>query len=106
MLAAEHLLDLAGVDLGLELVEPAGQIIVHRLPRLEPLGEHGQIVGAARQRGGKVDVVFETATTLLNFLGLRLVLPEVRVGSADIELLELVGRSCSVKDNSAERRTA
>ena len=47
VLAAEHLLGLAGVDLAAELVERAAEIVGDRLPRFRPLDEDGEIVDAA-----------------------------------------------------------
>ena len=79
VLAAEHLLGLAGVDHGRELVEPAGEIVQHRLPAFGPFDEDGEILGAALQRVAQVAILFEPAAALQQFLRARLVLPEVRM---------------------------
>jgi hypothetical protein len=47
--AAEHLLDLASLDLFQELVETAIEIVEHRLPCLRPLGKDGQVVDPPAQ---------------------------------------------------------
>jgi hypothetical protein len=106
VLAAEHLLDLAGLDLGLELVEPAREIVIHRLAGLDPLGQHLEILGPPRQRRAERDVVLETAPALLDLLGFSLVLPEIGFGYASFELRELIGGTCNVKDSSAAPRRA
>ena len=49
VLAAEHLLGLAGVDLCRELVERPAEIVGDRLPGFGPLDEHGEIVDAGAQ---------------------------------------------------------
>ena len=48
VLAAEHLLGLAGLDFALDRSSSAArEIVVDRLARLGPFDEHGEIVGAA-----------------------------------------------------------
>jgi hypothetical protein len=46
VLAAEHLLRLAGFDFGSQFVEPRGQIIGDRLTSLRPFREDGEVVDA------------------------------------------------------------
>ena len=50
VLAAEHLLGLAGVDFRRQIVEAAREIVGDRLARLRPLDQHAEILGAASQR--------------------------------------------------------
>jgi hypothetical protein len=80
VLAAEHLLCFPGVDRRREIVEAAGKIIGHRLPRLGPFHQHREIVSPAPERVAQIAVLFEPAAALQQFLGRRLVLPEVRLG--------------------------
>ena len=47
VLAAEHLLGLAGVDLTAELVERAREFVDHRLPGFDPLDQDGEVVEPA-----------------------------------------------------------
>ncbi len=103
VLAAEHLLGLAGVDLRGELVEPAGEVVGDRLARFGPFDEHGEVVGAAPQRFAEIAVLFEAAAALQQLLGGRLILPEVRIGDALFDRCEFVGGTCGVKDSSAGR---
>ena len=47
VLAAEHLLDLAGLHLLVERIERLGKLGVDGLPRLSPLHQHGEVVALA-----------------------------------------------------------
>ena len=51
-----------------EIVEPAGQIVGDRLPRLGPFDEHGEIVGAAPERLAEIAILFEAAAPLQQLL--------------------------------------
>jgi hypothetical protein len=77
VLAAEHLLRLAGIDFFRELVERAAEVVEHRLSRLGPLREHGQVLLALAQRFGQGAVLLEPPPALEQLLGGRLVLPEI-----------------------------
>jgi hypothetical protein len=92
VLAAEHLLGLAGHDLGVEIVEPPGQIGGDVLARLPPLDEDGEIVDAALQRLAERDVGFERFAALQDLLRRRLVFPEVRSGGLLLYFGEGVSR--------------
>jgi hypothetical protein len=104
VLAAEHLLGLAGVDLGGEVVERTPQIVGHRLAGLGPFGEHGKILEPLAQRFAEIAILLETAPPLQQLLRRRLVLPEVRGTDALLDVLQLAGGMCCVKDSSAGRR--
>jgi hypothetical protein len=77
VLAAEHLLGLAGVDLAREVVESAAEIVGDGLARLGPLGQDVQILEPLAERLAEIAVLFETPPALQQFLRRRLVLPEV-----------------------------
>jgi hypothetical protein len=64
VLAAEHLLGLAGIDLRGELVEGAGEILEYRLPRFGPFREDRQVVDTGLERGTKVQILFEPSPPL------------------------------------------
>jgi hypothetical protein len=106
VLAAEHLLGFAGVDFRGELVQPLGEIGEHVLAGLDPLGQYGQVVGAALQGLAERDVPFDRLAALQRLLRRRLVFPEIGVGGLLLYLGELVGRLRGVKDSSADRMRA
>ena len=106
VLAAEHLLRLAGLDFADQLVEPAREVFGDRLPRLRPFDEDGEIVDAPLERLAQVAVVFEAAAPLQQLLRAGLVLPEVRIGNAQLYPGEFVGGAGGVKDSSADRTRA
>jgi hypothetical protein len=106
VLAAEHLLDLAGLDLGRQRVEAPLDVALDLLALLEPFHEHGEIVGPAAQRLDERKVVLEPAAALEDLLRLRLILPEIRRRDLQLEALELFAGSRGLKDSSAGRRRA
>jgi len=104
VLAAEHLLGFAGVDLRREIVESAAEIVGHRLPGLAPFDENGEILEPLAQRFAEILIFFEAAAALQQLLRCRLVLPEVRRSDALFDGLQLAGGVCCVKGSSAGRR--
>jgi hypothetical protein len=103
VLAAEHLLGLARFDFGEELVETARQIVGDRLPGLRPFDQDGEVVHPAAERVAQVAILLEPPAALEQLLGVLLILPEVRVGNAQLYPGELVGGAGRVKDSSADR---
>ena len=101
VLAPEHLLNLARVDLRLQLIEPGSQIIRHTLALVGPLDEHVEVLGPSTQGFGKVVVFLQTAAALENLLCRGLIAPEGRSGSLLLEARDLGLYTCSVKDNPA-----
>jgi hypothetical protein len=77
VLAAEHLLDFAGLHFLVEDVEALRELPIHGFTGLHPVGEDLQIVILAAQREDQVAVLLNPAAALEDFLGLRLVLPEI-----------------------------
>jgi hypothetical protein len=103
VLAAQHLLGFAGVDLDGQLVERPPEVVGHRLPRLDPFGEDGKIFDTPAERVAQFTVVLEPASPLQQLLCGRLILPEVRGGDALFDCRELARWVCGVKDSSAGR---
>jgi hypothetical protein len=104
VLAAEHLLGFAGIDLCREIVEPAAQIVGHRLPGFGPFDQNGEIVEPPAQRVAEVAILFEAPAPLQQLLRRRLILPEIRRSDAFFDGLQLVCGVGRVKDSSAGRR--
>ena len=101
VLAAEHLLDLAGLDLALQVVEPAREVAADVFAGVEPLAQHAQVVGAPPQRLQERDVFIEAPASLQHLLRLGLVVPEVGRAGLRLETREFLLGACSVKDTSA-----
>jgi hypothetical protein len=93
VLAAEHLLRLAGFDFPAELVEPAREVVEHRFTGLRPLDQHGEIVDPRLQRIAQPGVVFEPAAALQQLLRRSLILPEIRVRDPLLDPRQLLGRT-------------
>jgi len=106
VLAAEHLARLGGLDVGLVLVEPAGEIPVDGFAGLGPLDEDGDVVGPPLQGVAEGQLFFEASPALEQPLRLALVLPEVGFGDAGFYLVEFRTVSWGVKDSSGGRRCA
>ena len=104
VLAAEHLLRLAGIDLGREFVEPAAEVFEHRFPGLHPLHEHGEILHPSPQGIGQVAVLLQPPAALQQLLRACLILPEVRIRDALLYRREFLCGAGRVKDSSADRR--
>jgi hypothetical protein len=104
VLAAEHLLDLARLDLLVEGVEAGGKLGVDRFARFRPLDEDGEIVVLLLERQDEIAILLEPAAALLDFLRFRLVLPEIGEGGARVEAGQFFFRTGALKDNSADRR--
>jgi hypothetical protein len=102
VLAAEHLLDLGGLDLGLEGVDRALEISADILALLRPLDQHAEIVQLAYQRVAQLDLVREATPALQGLLRRRLILPEVRRRYARFDAGQLARRVSGVKDSSAD----
>jgi hypothetical protein len=106
VLAAEHLLDLARLDLLIEGVEGDGELGVDRLARLGPLDEDGEVVALLPQRQDQIAILLEAAAALLDFLRFSLVFPEIGRGGASVEAGQLFVGSGGFKDSSADPQRA
>jgi hypothetical protein len=106
VLAAEHLLDLAGLHFLIECIERLDELSVDRLAGLSPLDQNGQIVALLPERDDQIAVLLETAPPLQDFLRLCLIFPEVGGGGAPLEACQLFVGSSGLKDNSADRARA
>ena len=106
VLAAEHLLGLGGLDLGLELVEPALEIGADVFPGRGPFEQHADVVGAALQRLAQGEVALDAPPPLHHFLRLGLAAPEVGRGGQAFDFVELGLEAGTLKDTSAARASA
>jgi hypothetical protein len=80
VLAAEHLLRLAGVDFRRQLVEPLREIVDDGFARLRPFDEDAQVVDALLERRAQIGVALERLAALQDLLCRGLILPEIRRG--------------------------
>ena len=85
VLAAEHLLDLAGLHLLIERVERGCEFAVDRLPRLGPLDQDGEVVALLAQRHHQVAILLQAPAALQDLLRFGLVFPEIGRGGARLE---------------------
>jgi hypothetical protein len=101
VLAAEHLVRLGDIDLGLQVVEAPGQVGGDVLSGVGPLDEHAEIVGAALQRAFQRLLVFEAPAPLHDFLRFSLVVPETGLAGPLFYLGKLFVEASGFKDASA-----
>jgi hypothetical protein len=106
VLAAEHFLDLARLDLRGEARQPLLELVADRFPGLSPFDEDGEIVRAALERQAEVPILLEAAAPLEQLLRGGLVFPEVRLADLRLYGSELGFELGGVKDSSAGRRRA
>jgi len=106
VLAAEHLLDLAGLYFLIKRFECLGELGVNRLARLGPLDEHGEVVGSLPEREHQIAILFEAAAALQDSLRFGLVFPEIGRSGARLEAGQLVFGAGGFKDSSGDRQRA
>jgi hypothetical protein len=106
VLAAEHLLDLAGLDFLVELVERLAELGIDRLAGAYPLEQHAQIVAALPQRPHQISILFDTPPALQDFLRFGLIFPEFRGGGAGLEAGQFFVETGGFKDSSGDRQRA
>jgi hypothetical protein len=106
VLAAEHLLDLAGLHFLIERVERGRELGVDRLPRRRPFDEHGEVVVLFLERENEIAILLEPAAALLDLLRFGRLLPEIGRGGAYVEAGQLFFRTGGLKDSSADRQRA
>jgi hypothetical protein len=85
VLAAEHLLDLAGLHLLLERIERLTELGIDRFAGFRPFGEHGEIVALLLERRHQVVVLLEAPAALQYLLRFGLIVPEIGRGGARLE---------------------
>jgi hypothetical protein len=106
VLAAEHLLDFARLDLLIEGLEGARELGIDGLARIGPLDEDDEVVALLLERQDQVAILLEATATLLDFLRFGLILPEIGRGGASFEAGQLFVWSSGFKDSSADPRRA
>jgi len=106
VLAAKHLLDLAGLHVLVERIEPGGEFAVDRLTGLRPFDEDGQIIGLFLERRDQFAILLESAPALLHFLRVGGILPEVGRGGARVEDGQLLVGAGRLKDSSGDLEPA
>jgi hypothetical protein len=106
VLAAEHLLDLAGLHFLIERVERLGEIAVDRLPGFGPFDQHGEIVAAFPQRHHQIAILLEASPALQDLLRFGGVFPEIGSGGFRFEAGQLFVGAGGFKDNSADLQPA
>ena len=106
MLATEHLLDLGGLDLGLEVVERRREIAANILALGGPFDQDVKVVVPPLERQREVVILLETSTTTEYLLGSLGVVPKPGVRSALFELSDFITWAGCVKDDSAGQRPA
>jgi hypothetical protein len=106
VLASEHLLGLRGFHFGLERIERLDEIAGHVLALLGPLEEDAEVVDLADERTAQLELVGQLTPALQETLSGGLILPEVGLADASLDLAQFVGRMGRVKDSSAGRERA
>jgi hypothetical protein len=106
VLAAEHLLDLAGLDLLVERLERVDELAVDRLAGFGPLHEHGEVVALLAQRDDELAILLEPSAALQDLLRFGLVLPEIWRGGARLEAGQFLFGPRGLKDSSGGRPRA
>jgi hypothetical protein len=103
VLAAEHLLDLAGLHFLIEEIERLRELGVDALAGVRPLDQHGEIVALLLERDAQVAILLQPAAALQDLLRFGLVFPEIGRGGARLEAVQFVCGSRRLKDSSADR---
>jgi hypothetical protein len=106
VLAAEHLLVLGGLDLGLQLGEAPVEVLVDGLVLLEPFADDHEVGRGGLQARREIDVLAEAAAPLEDLLRLCLVAPKIGGADALLEAGDFLFGTSGLKDNSAGRRPA
>jgi hypothetical protein len=78
VLAAEHLLDFAGLHFLIERFERLAEVLVDRFTGLGPLDQHGEIFALPLERQDQIAILLEPAAALQELLCFGLIFPEIR----------------------------
>ncbi len=103
MLAAERLLDLAGLDLGREGVEGGSDVLLDRLALPDPVDEDAEVLRLPLRGFREVALVLQPPAVPQNPLRAVRIAPEAGGGGAGLELAQLPIRIGRVKDSRAGR---
>jgi hypothetical protein len=106
VLAAEHFLDLAGLHFPVQRIQRLRELGVDGLACFRPFDQDGQVVAPLLQGFGEISVLLQAPPALQDFLGLGLVLPEIRRRGQGLESIQFVSRAGGLKDSSAGRPRA
>jgi hypothetical protein len=101
--AAQHLLDLSGLDFGLERIEGLRQIAADVLTLLGPLEQDTEVIDPSCQRVAEFELVGELTPSLQGALRRGLILPEVGLADARFDPGQFVVCARGVKDSSGGR---
>jgi hypothetical protein len=104
VLAAEHLLDLAGLHFLIEQFERVGEVGVDRLAGFDPFLQNVQVVALAQQRPQQVAILLEAPAALQDFLRFSLIFPEIGSRRPRFEARQLLFGAGSFKDSSGGRQ--
>ena len=104
MLAAQHLLDFAGLHFLVERFDGLRELGVHLFAGGRPFDEHAEVVALLLERRDELAVLFEAAAALQDALRFGLVFPEVGRGGARLETVQFVSGVSAFKDSSADRQ--
>jgi hypothetical protein len=102
VLAAEHLLDLAGLDVLREDLERLREFGVDRLARVGPLDQHREVVALLLERNRELAILLEPAAALEHLLCFGLVFPEIGGGGARLEAGQFFVGASRLKDSSGD----
>jgi hypothetical protein len=100
VLAAEDASGFGGLDLRVEAIQAGGNLSGDILARLGPFDKHAEIVLLPGEGIDQIDFVLQPLSALEGALGLRLIIPEFRLGDAFLELDDFFPRPSCLKDNS------
>jgi hypothetical protein len=103
VLAAEHLLDLAGLHFLIERVERLRELGVDRLAGFGPFDEHREIVAALLERHHEIAIQLQAPSALQGLLRFGGVFPEIGRGGFVFEAGQLFVGAGRFKDSSADR---
>jgi hypothetical protein len=104
VLAAEHLLDLAGLYFLIERVERLAELDINGFAGLSPLGEHRQVVALLAKRQHQIAIELQASATLEDLLCVGLVFPEIGESGAGLDAGQFVVGSGCFKDSYADRQ--
>ena len=106
VLAAEHLLDLAGLDLLVERVEARREFGVHRLARLGPFDEHAEVVALLLERENEIAILLERRRRCWTFCASAWSFQKSGAAARTSRRVSSSSGRVGLKDSSADRQRA